>query len=47
MEEHIKTMLEKSLDLIRSTDKLIRNLKLENSQEFLDWQDDINAISVK
>lgn len=47
MEEHIKTMLEKSLDLIRSTDKLIRNLKLENEQEFLDWQDEINAISVK
>lgn len=47
MEEHIKTMLEKSLDLIRSTDKLIRNLKLENSQEFLDWQDELNALSVK
>jgi hypothetical protein len=47
MEEHIKTMLKKSLELIRSTDTLIRNLKLENSQEFLDWQDDINAISVK
>ena len=47
MEEHIKTMLEKHIDLIRSTDKLIRNLKLENEQEFLDWQDDINAISVK
>ena len=47
MEEHIKTMLKKSLELKRSTDTLIRNLKLENSQEFLDWQDDINAISVK
>ena len=47
MEEHIKTMLKKSLELIRSTDTLIRNLKLENSQEFLDWQDDINAMSVK
>ena len=47
MEEHIKTMLEKSLDLIRSTDKLIRNLKLENEQEFLDWQDELNALSVK
>lgn len=47
MEEHIKTMLDKSLDLIRSTDKLIRNLKLENEQELLDWQDEINAISVK
>ena len=47
MEEHIKTMLKKSLELIRSTDTLIRNLKLENSQEFLDWQDEINAISVK
>ena len=47
MEEKIKVVLEKSLDLIRSTDKLIRNLKLENSQEFLDWQDELNALSVK
>ena len=47
MEEHVKTMLDKSIDLIRSTDKLIRNLKLENEQELLDWQDEINAISVK
>lgn len=37
MEESIKTVLEKSLELVKSTDSLIRNLKLENEQEFLDW----------
>lgn len=47
MEEHIKTMLEKSLELVRTTDKLVRDNKLENSQEFLDWQDELNALSVK
>lgn len=47
MEESIKTVLEKSLELVKSTDSLIRNLKLENEQEFLDWQDAINVISVK
>ena len=47
MEEHIKTMLEKSLDLIRSTDQLIRRLKIEKSHGFLDWQDELNALSVK
>ena len=47
MEEHIKIMLEKSLELVRTTDKLVRDNKLENSQEFLDWQDELNALSVK
>lgn len=47
MEEKIKVVLEKSLELVRTTDKLIRSHKLENSQEFLDWQDKLNAISVK
>ena len=40
-------MLEKSLELVRTTDKLVRDNKLENSQEFLDWQDELNALSVK
>ena len=47
MEEKIKVVLEKSLELIRTTDKLVRDNKLENSQEFLDWQDELNALSVK
>ena len=47
MEEHIKIMLEKSLELVRTADKLVRDNKLENSQEFLDWQDELNALSVK
>lgn len=47
MDEKIKVALEKSLELVRIADKLIRSHKLENSQEFLDWQDKLNAISVK
>ena len=47
MEEKIKVVLEKSLELVRTTDKLVRDSKLENSQEFLDWQDELNALSVK
>ena len=47
MEEKIKVVLEKSLELVRITDKLVRDNKLENSQEFLDWQDELNALSVK
>lgn len=47
MDEKIKVALEKSLELVRIADKLIRDNKLENLQEFLDWQDKLNAISVK
>ena len=47
MEEKIKVVLEKSLELVRTTDKLVRDNKIENSQEFLDWQDELNALSVK
>ena len=47
MGEKIKVVLEKSLELVRTTDKLVRDNKLENSQEFLDWQDELNALSVK
>ena len=47
MKEKIKVVLEKSLELVRTTDKLVRDNKLENSQEFLDWQDELNALSVK
>lgn len=47
MEEKIKVVLEKSLELVRTTDKLVRDNKLENSQEFLNWQDELNALSVK
>ena len=31
MEEKIKVVLEKSLELVRTTDKLVRDSKLENS----------------
>ena len=47
MEEKYKVMLYKTLELVKITDKLMRDNKQENSQEFLDWQDELNAISVK
>ena len=47
MEEKYKVMLQKTLELVKITDKLMRDNKQENSQEFLDWQDELNAISVE
>ena len=43
----INEMLSSSLEMIMSIDKLIRDSGLENTQEFIEWQDTINAISVK
>lgn len=43
----INEMLSSSLKMIESIDKLIRCSGLENTQEFIEWQDTINAISVK
>ena len=43
----INEMLSSSLKMIESIDKLIRYSGLENTQEFIEWQDTINAISVK
>ena len=47
MEEKYKVMLQKTLELVKITDKLMRDNKQENSQEFLDWQDELNTISVE
>ena len=43
----INEMLSDSLKMIKNIDKLIRDSGLENTQEFIEWQDTINAISVK
>ena len=43
----INEMLSSSLKMIESIDKLIRCSGLENTQEFIEWQDTINGISVK
>lgn len=47
MKEAYKIILEKTLKLVKVADQLIRYNGLENSQEFIDWQDELNAISVK
>lgn len=36
-----------SLQMIREIDEEIRHLNLENEQKFLNWQDELNELSVK
>lgn len=51
MEEQSTLSIEKQLDQIlaavRLADHRVRKAHLENEQFFLDWQDNLNAISVK
>ena len=46
METRIKELLEEAITRVIETDKLIREKHLENTQEFLNWQDKLNEISV-
>lgn len=41
--EHLTTVL----DFIKVLDKEVRSKNLQNEQWFLDWQDELNSISVK
>lgn len=43
----LKERLETLLITIEVLDREVRSLKLENSQWFIDWQDELNRISVK
>lgn len=40
-------MMSSSLQTIKNIDEEIRNHHLENEQEFLNWQDKLNELSVK
>lgn len=42
-----KMACKNSQEIVDLTDELVRILKLENEQWFLDWQDEINRVSVK
>lgn len=45
-----RELLEKmssSLQMIEQIDEEIRHLNLENEQEFLNWQDKLNELSIK
>lgn len=47
MNEQLKIKLQDSLKEIAKLDELVRSQHLENTQEFLNWQDKLNEISVK
>lgn len=48
MEEKLwKELFKAHIDAAKAIDRLVREYDMENSQEFLDWQDELNEISVR
>lgn len=48
MEEKLwKELFKAHIDAAKAIDKLVREYDMENSQEYLNWQDELNEISVK
>ncbi len=47
MIQRIEELYKISINLCNTIDKLIRENELENTQDFLTWQDNINSISVR
>jgi hypothetical protein len=45
--ERIEELYLQSIKLCNTIDKLAREEHLENTQDFLTWQDNINQISVR
>lgn len=43
----IREMLAESILTLEQIDEVMRAKGLENTQEFIDWQDNLNRISVK
>lgn len=43
----IREMLDESILTLEQIDEVMRAKGLENTQEFIDWQDNLNRISVK
>lgn len=42
-----KNLFEAHIDEAEAIERLVREHDMENSQEFLDWQDKLNEISVR
>lgn len=42
-----KELFKAHLDEAKVIDRLVREHNMENSQEYLDWQDKLNEISVR
>lgn len=48
MEEKLwKELFKAHIDEAKAIDRLVREYDMENSQEYLNWQDELNEISVK
>lgn len=48
MEEKLwKELFKAHIDAAKAIDRLVREYDMENSQEYLDWQDELNEISVR
>lgn len=43
----IREMLDESILTLEQIDEVMRAKGLENTQEFIDWQDNLNRISIK
>lgn len=42
-----KELFKAHIDAAKAIDRLVREYDMENSQEYLDWQDELNEISVR
>lgn len=48
MEEKLwKELFRAHIDAAKAIDRLVREYDMENSQEYLNWQDELNEISVR
>ena len=45
--ECLKLLFKSSLDTLEMIDKQVTHLDLRNSQEFIEWQDKLNEISIR
>lgn len=46
MQEYLKQLYEQSIHLCQTIDNLTHLIHLENSQEYLNWHDELNDISI-
>lgn len=47
MKEYLKQLYKESVNLCDTVDKLAREFSLENTQDFINWQDKINEVSFR
>ena len=47
MDIDLKSLLQEELQVVKQMSDLVFNLGMQNEQWFLDWADELNAISVR